>query len=388
MILVPPPLPVVNHIHHAGWTETQITVPGGENANRLTDVLSRLPPDAQVITADLFGSRSEIGEMEKVALHAGIGAPLTRVLSMAPGFGGMQLVAVSGGKVTPVVIDGTTAGYLVEGPDARQLYLGNMLPADIALSREAQTESVFSRIENALSTVGMTFQSVTRTWFYNDRILDWYGPFNSVRTSFFERHRIHRMPASTGIGVPNPAGAALVAKVQAMVPRRVESAGATVVRSPLQCDAFAYGSAFSRAMMVRDTRSQTLHISGTAAIEPDGTSAHPEDPAEQIRLTMDVVWAILDESEMDFADTTRAVAYFRNPDDIALWEDYLRRQKLESMPVIALVGDICRDNLLFELELELQRALRFREPATCSTSGAVEPSSDCRTSGERRLRFQ
>jgi hypothetical protein len=55
---------------------------------------------------------------------------------------------------------------------------------------------------------------------------------------------------------------------------------------------------------------------------------------------------------MELADTTRAIAYFRNPSDVPLWSDYFSRCGISGIPVVILCCDVCRDDLLFELELE------------------------------------
>lgn len=339
----------VRHIEHPGWTESHLSFSGG--ADGLADALARLPGGATVVSADAFGTAEEIAAAGAACRAAGITAPLTRVLSTAAGFGGLELVAAAGCPVSRAGDE--CAGFVVEGPEARHLFLGGIVPADASATREAQTEAVFSRIGRALDAVGMAFPDVARTWFYNDRILDWYPGFNAVRTEYFRRHDIRRMPASTGIGAPNPDGFALVAKALAVVPRRPGAGGVRTVRSPLQCDAFAYGSAFSRAVVVGDSRTRTLHISGTASISPGGESAHSGDTAAQIRLTMDVVREILREAAMDFSDTVRSVVYFRNPADIPLWSP--RRFGLDAAPSAILGCDVCRDDLLFEIELDAAR---------------------------------
>ena len=295
---------------------------------------------------DLFGTAAEIAGMEEVVRLAGIAAPVTSVLSTSPHGGGMQFTAATGVEPTPLVLRDRVAGYLIEDSGTSHCFLGGLKPGDREASHEHQTEEVFSTIEEALALAGLNFGHVVRTWFYNDKILDWYPVFNRVRTWFFQRHAIRRMPASTGIGAPNPSGTALVAKAAAV---RFEAGAIRVCHSPLQCDAFAYGSAFSRAIEVSDSRSRTLYISGTASIEPGGRSVHNGDPSGQIELTMDVVRAILGEAGMRLEDTTRAVAYFRDPAHIPLWERFCP----PGLPSVSLGCYVCRDDLLFEIELDV-----------------------------------
>lgn len=57
-------------------------------------------------------------------------------------------------------------------------------------------------MEEALNRAGMDFSHVVRTWFYNNRLLDWYEEFNRARDTFFESRGVfdRLVPASTGIG--------------------------------------------------------------------------------------------------------------------------------------------------------------------------------------------
>ena len=343
-------------ISRDGWTETHLTVAGLGETAKLEAAVARLPVGAKPVSAEVFGSADEIAAWEEALRSCGLSTPLTRVLSSARGQGGIQIAAATGRPAKDVAVGGRVVGFLVEGERAKHLFLGGIEPADLTASRKEQAEEVFSMLERGLAAAGMTFSDVARTWFYNDRILEWYAAFNSVRTACFMRHGITRMPASTGIGAPNPARVALVAKARAVQAIRPGAITIEPARSPLQCDAFKYGSAFSRAMMVRDGVSRSLYVSGTASIDPNGKSAHHGDPAAQIRLTMDVVEAIVAQAGMQMQDISRAIAYFRNLADVRLWEDYLARSGLLAMPFIALGCDVCRDDLLFEVEVDVCQA--------------------------------
>lgn len=323
-------------VEHSGWTELQLTLPAGGSPD--------LPDGAQMLSADLLGTAEEIGAMEEALGLRDV--PVTRVISTAEGCGGMQLVAAWGAPVRPICFEDVCMGTIVEAGPQRHLYLGGITASDPSAPRVVQTKAVFSQIEKALRSVSMSFADVARTWFYNDHILDWYPEFNSVRTSYFNTHHVRRMPASTGIGAANPEGNALVAKVWAVTSQSPGLMRAAA--SPLQCDAFAYGSAFSRAMLIQEDHVRTLLVSGTAAILPDGQSAHPGDTSAQIDLTMQVVDALIRNAGFSLDDTTQALLYFRNPDEIPLWQESNRH-----LPALAIGADVCRDDLLFEIELEL-----------------------------------
>jgi enamine deaminase RidA (YjgF/YER057c/UK114 family) len=100
---------------------------------------------------------------------------------------------------------------------------------------------------------------------------------------------------------------------------------------------------------------RTLYISGTASILPNGKTVYVGDITGQIEKTMEVVNAILTHNGMEFSDCTRAIAYFRNCEDITLWEHYCQTCQIPALPIISTHCDVCRDDLLFEIELDATR---------------------------------
>ncbi|HEU5397361.1 MAG TPA: translation initiation inhibitor, partial [Verrucomicrobiae bacterium] len=191
-----------------------------------------------------------------------------------------------------------------------------------------------------------------RTWFFLDELLDWYGDFNAVRTQFYSgiSFRTGSLPASTGIGARNPAGHALMAGAWAMHSLLPE-AKVEEIASPLQCPAPKYGSSFSRAMELTSPAGRRLVISGTASIAPGGATLWPEDARRQVAQTMEVIEAILQSRGFQFSDTSRAIAYCKHPTDALCFTDWCAARGL-SLPVVLAHCDVCRDDLLFELELD------------------------------------
>ena len=163
------------------------------------------------------------------------------------------------------------------------------------------------------------------------------------------------VPASTGIGIGNLAGAEMmVASALAFQPRSA-SARAFMVPSPLQCPALQYGSSFSRAVELETSTHRRLYISGTASIEPGGATAHVGDVERQLDLTMDVVHGILTSRHMDWADVVRGVAYFKHHRDLPAFAGHVRAKGLPPMPIALVHADVCRDDLLFEIEIDAVR---------------------------------
>jgi enamine deaminase RidA (YjgF/YER057c/UK114 family) len=212
---------------------------------------------------------------------------------------------------------------------------------------------MFGNLECALDLAGFELSDLVRTWFYNDDILAWYGDFNRVRTEHYStvKWRTGSIPASTAVAGRNPAGAAVAVAAWAMRPLEA-GACAREVASPLQCPAPAYGSSFARAMEIDSGGWRRLLVSGTASIHPGGQTAWIGNPKKQIDLTMEVVAAILDSRGMDFSDVTRAIAYCQQPLFASYFERWCETRQLNNLPAIHVNCDICRDDLLFELELD------------------------------------
>ena len=255
------------------------------------------------------------------------------------------------GAWKPVYDRGQPIGQIFEDEDALYCILSEIRPSNLTASRGEQTEEVFAIIQRALQQLGLEFRSVVRTWFYVDQILDWYGEFNRVRTLFFKGIEMDLMPASTGIGAPNCYGAALFANVIAVLPKS-RAVSAKIGVSPLQGEAAAYGSSFSRAIELQNGKARTLYISGTASIDSVGNTLHIGDVAKQIETTMEVVEAMLSHADMGMKEVTRGIAYLKNAEDVPHWSQYCERRGWNDLPVIVIHADVCRDELLFEIELD------------------------------------
>lgn len=305
---------------------------------------------ATVVAQEIFGPPAVLAELPGPSLW-----PVTRVgergqpLSLA----GTTLWAVSGTPVSRLALEGRPVGSVWSDGGVRFCRLGDLRPAKARGTPREQARATLELMEGVLAEAGLSFADVVRTWFYNQDILGWYGEFNAARDAFFaERGLFGKLvPASTGIGGLNPHGTALVAGLLAV--RAKGSAGkATALPSPLQCPAPAYGSSFSRAVELALPGQRRILVSGTASIDPAGATAHPGNPEAQVELTLRVVQAILRERGAGFGDVVRGIAYLRRAEDAAAWARQRDLQGLADLPVVVTRNEICRDDLLFELEVD------------------------------------
>lgn len=162
------------------------------------------------------------------------------------------------------------------------------------------------------------------------------------------------VPASTAVGgrpAATTVGTALVGGLLA-VKAKHEGVSAVGAPSPLQGAASDYGSSFSRAIELTMPDHRRLFISGTASIASDGHTVHTDDVEAQVAFTTEVVHTILRSRGMDWTDVTRAIAHFKRAKDISAFHSYCASRRIVTMPVLFAESEICRDELLFELELD------------------------------------
>jgi enamine deaminase RidA (YjgF/YER057c/UK114 family) len=355
----------MNTTHSAQETSTAITLEHGGLRERFTSARRQEGDELALFDAFRDAKDTTVAQLVfgglgfEAAARARMGGPDWPMLwlqgDVCPGTRvmGAQAFALEGTPIRRVTLDGRVVGSAWSDADADYCLLAGILPADLGAGRGAQTLSSFEQMEAALGTIGMDFSQVVRTWFYLDQLLDWYDEFNVVRTAFFNARGVfdRLIPASTGIGAANAAGAALAAGVLAIRPKH-DRVRIQEVDSPLQNPATEYRSSFSRAVEVAFPDHRLLTISGSASIAPNGRTLHEGDVVRQIHLTLDVVENILKSRGMDWSHAARAVGYFFDLADLPTFDAICLERGMPTLPMAPAHAIVCRGDLLFELELD------------------------------------
>lgn len=222
------------------------------------------------------------------------------------------------------------------------------------LDRQAQAEDMFSEAERRLRDAGLEYRNVVRTWIYLSKILAWYDDFNKSRNGKYHDLGLLPvssgdellLPASTGIEGDAPGGTACVMDLLAA------SSGAPIrqLSNPGQEDAFQYGSAFSRGLLIEERDVSLIHVSGTAAIDEAGTSLHQGDASAQIACTFDKIGELLGTEGAGIEQICAATAFVKHADHAALFREAATARGLNHDGCICVRADVCRDELLFEME--------------------------------------
>ncbi|HDQ44636.1 MAG TPA: hypothetical protein ENN17_03940 [bacterium] len=336
--------------------------------------------DLHIVHERLFGSlsiRDAVIEGRRSSLHNGERAedlPMTYIQGnpyWGDGFSGVQIRAVKNGglveKIWTIREGGRPVGRAYRRNGTTFITLQNMHGRPQAdgkvRSRTEQTREMFDRTAALLAREGASFRHVVRTWIYLSRILDWYGDFNLARNERFQAFGLLAdpgsenrqaedvyLPASTGIRGDNPDGAAGTMDVFAVLPgdaRQVEIEPLTGVK---QRSAFRYGSAFSRAMCIREKDCTHILVSGTASIDETGRTVHAGDTRAQMQKTVEIVDTLIRTRGATLQNICDTTVFLKKPEDIAIWQDVARENGLADMPSVCMVADVCRDDLLFELD--------------------------------------
>lgn len=265
---------------------------------------------------------------------------------------GIQVHALSGDYQIEILrYEGKDCGRIVQLPDHRKYLTLNSISCVQAGKNVEQALQMLQKAEAILKQAGTDMFSVARTWMWLKDILTWYDPFNSVRNQFFaERGLIgegltRKIPASTGIGVR-----ASSSVMCAMDLVSVFGPGSSIEYfdvTDTQKSAHDYGSAFSRATKTTTAAGQTVFVSGTASIDAEGNTIHIGDAEMQIQATVENVRIALKETNCSDDNIVQAIAYCKTAEVEKL---FCRKWSHLSYPHFTVITDVCRDDLLFEIE--------------------------------------
>lgn len=266
-------------------------------------------------------------------------------------------------SLSTVTEPGGICGRLLVDEELRLLWLtdidGRPGPTATGGGVTAQAQRMLERALTALQRQRFELADVVRTWIFLRRILDWYGELNRVRTALFAEHGLTGesgtppFPASTGI---QGARSDEECTMELLAARRRRGATPTeqVAGSERQQSPFAYGSAFTRAMSLRWQQAETIFVSGTASIGPDGRSRHRDEPEAQLLETLLAVAALVEPRGCRLDDVAAGWIYLKNDRAAAAYDRLQRTLQLPALPLVPMRADVCRPELLVEIEAIVQ----------------------------------
>jgi enamine deaminase RidA (YjgF/YER057c/UK114 family) len=241
-----------------------------------------------------------------------------------------------------------------------------------------QAMGVLEHMRSELEKSGSGFQHVLRTWFYLGGITETeggvqrYKELNRARTDFYRDVDFHCTapqpsipqgiyPASTAVGSASPG---LAAGCLALQTRR-QDALLLPLENPQQTPAYAYhprhspqSPKFSRGVALVLDNYTTTWLSGTASVV-HSISRHAGDIVRQTEQTIENIQRLISAENFVFHGIQHSGAQLSDLAKIRVYlkraEDFSRcravcEQRFGLVPAIYAMADICRPELLVEIE--------------------------------------
>ncbi len=282
------------------------------------------------------------------------------------GIAGVHLWAARSQSSEPVVeplsVEGRTVGRAFCTDSVRFISIPRVGPSgrrsgDGPEAKRDNAASMFREVSRLLGSLNLSYRNVARTWIYLPSLLEWYGEFNAARRQVYSEAGLisggspRWLPASTGIQGGCPDGWDCMIDVLALARRDGAELEVRMLESPDQCEAYCYGSSFSRAVEIKDRRVSRIFVSGTASIDREGNTVYAGDFEAQARHTLRVVRDLLGVRNHGFEDVAQAVVFLKHKNLFEAWRSVASEEDFDHRLCIETVADICREDLLIELEV-------------------------------------
>lgn len=271
--------------------------------------------------------------------------------------------------------------YLVlKGKFGKEIISSGISSPDSKSNLQAKSEFAFENIKDILAKEEMNFSNIIRQWNYIEKIIEVkydgnclsqnYQVFNDVRAIFYGIDSWPLgYPAATGIGVFY--GGVIIDFIAADYEKGAQIAS---IKNPKQVDAHQYseevliGGAisscdkkappkFERGKLVRIGSGANILVSGTAAIIGQDTTVN-NNVGDQTQTTIENIMELVSKSNInnnvhginiDQMKFIQVRAYVKFAKDIPIVRELCQKEFHEA-PIVFVEADICRGELLVEIE--------------------------------------
>lgn len=261
---------------------------------------------------------------------------------------------------------------LVEHGGCKQLFVSGINKSKLVTDRAGQALRGIRRIKKILESAEMPLSSIVRQWNYIERIAGFdedgaqhYQGFNNERAAFYDETTWEKgYPAATGIGMEQ-GGVTMDLDAVTGPEDRLQIHR---LNNPLQRAAYAYSGRVLRGKNRRDTpkfeRGKVVSLDGKSMIYISGTAAIRGEQSLEGKGVEEQTWATLENIAALLSRKNLSAWGVEIPSEIGLQylRVYLKRPEDEpcvrnivekaypGLTVLYVVADICRDELLVEME--------------------------------------
>lgn len=233
---------------------------------------------------------------------------------------------------------------------------------------------VFEQMRKILELEGMSFDNLVRQWNFIGQILrisddiQNYQAFNELRNDKYSQYRkLKRYPAATGIGMKMDG-----VKVDFYAVKSERPDAVIPIENPDQVNPYAYEQTLLKGNILKGKTGKhppqferavlsgnNLFISGTASIRGQDTIG-PGDVEKQTAVTLENILKLINSNKIpgrngntsgNLLELIILRVYIRYQEDFGKVKTICEKY-FPGAPVIYIEADICRDELLVEIEAE------------------------------------
>jgi len=273
-------------------------------------------------------------------------------------------------KSTPYVI--------VSSENFKEVWAGGLGYASKEGNTADAAMNAFNNMRSILEYEQMSFNNIIRQWNFIGSILEFkndnqnYQIFNKVRSDNYLKYRtVHSFPAATGVGmkfggvfldffaVKSDNNLKLIAIDNPDQIRPYDYSQKVLKGQPAEGEKINQPPQFERAVYLVNNTGSALYVSGTASIIGQDTIGIG-DIVRQTEITIENIGKLSDSERIghltgnkDFSSANLILlrVYIKNQSDFAKVKS-ICFEHFPDTPIVFIEADICRDNLLVEIEAE------------------------------------
>lgn len=262
----------------------------------------------------------------------------------------------------------------IESDTEKMLFVEGVPASDFSEGVQQQSQEVFAKLDNLLTSHGFAVDDIVRQWNYIGNIVGCrggkqnYQEFNDARTRYYASGKWQNgYPAATGIGA---SGEGIIISAIAFKKADADNRGIYPIDNPLQVAAHIYSKRvlidddknamkstpkFERAKLIETECGACCFVSGTAAIRGEESVDASSAKKQTIRTIENIEHLVSKENLVKFGCKPYDLKYAKLHIFIKNKEDYdevreVVEQSYPQMPVIYSIADVCRSELLVEIE--------------------------------------
>ena len=263
---------------------------------------------------------------------------------------------------------------LIESNEESLIFIEGIPAVDFSNSVQQQSDEIFGKLDSILSLHGFAVDDIVRQWNYIGSIVSHrdgkqnYQEFNDARSRYYSKAEWHNgYPAATGIGAE---GDGVIVGGIAFKKADNKSKSIYPIDNPLQVAAHIYSKRvliddaanavkstpkFERAKLIETQLGACCFVSGTASIRGEESVDSGSARLQTIKTIENIEYLVSKENLVRFGCKPYDLKYLQLQVFIKNSQDFedvksVVEEAYPQIPVIYTVADVCRSELLVEIE--------------------------------------